>query len=94
MTNRKAQAGGFSDREYDDDEFSAQESMVMTHEERDALLIRLDEWRIHQMRWTETHMQLHARLSSAFIAAVVSTVLALGTTIVSLIIMLSKSGGG
>ncbi|MEN6534526.1 MAG: hypothetical protein ABFD89_12740 [Bryobacteraceae bacterium] len=64
----------------------------MTQEERDALLIRLDEWRLHQMKWTEEHVQLHVRLSSAFIAAVVSAVLGLGTTVVSLVTMIARSG--
>jgi hypothetical protein len=57
----------------------------MTQDERDALLIRLDEWRQYQMRWTEDHVRLHERLTLAFYSAAVSTVLALATTVFALL---------
>jgi len=63
----------------------------MTREEKEALLIRVDERTAHLMKWTETHVELHTRLSLAFCAAMVSAVLGLGTTVVSLIVILSKS---
>lgn len=66
----------------------------MTSQERNDLLIRVDARTEQLVKWTEEHVHLHARLSSAFIAAVVSTVLALGTTVTSLIIMLSRNNGG
>jgi len=62
----------------------------MTREEKDALLVRLDERTAHLVRWTEDHVKLHERLSSAFYAAVISAILGLGTTIVSLIVTLSR----
>jgi hypothetical protein len=57
----------------------------MTPQERDELLIRLDERTARLERWTATHVELHTRLSMAFISAVVSTALALGATVVSLL---------
>jgi hypothetical protein len=63
----------------------------MTHEEKEALLIRVDERTASLVKWTEDHIRTHERLSSAFIAAVVSALLGLGTTVVSLIVMLSRS---
>jgi len=65
----------------------------MTSQERNDLLIRVDARTEQLVGWTQEHQRLHERLSSAFIAAVVSTLLALGTTAVNLIVMLSKSGG-
>jgi len=64
----------------------------MTQEERDELLIRLDERTERLEKWTETHVALHARLTTAFISAVVSTVMALGTTVVSLIVLVARKG--
>lgn len=66
----------------------------MTPAERDELLIRLDERTERLEEWTTGHVSLHTRLATAFISAVVSTVLALGTTVTSLIILLSKSTPG
>lgn len=57
----------------------------MTHAERDELLVRLDERTERLEKWTVTHVELHTRLSTAFISAVVSTFLALGTVVVSLL---------
>jgi len=62
----------------------------MTHEEKVELLIRVDERTEQLVEWTNKHVELHARLSQAFVAAVVSAILALGTTVVSLIVMLSS----
>jgi hypothetical protein len=62
----------------------------MTREEHDELLIRVDERTARLEKWTETHVELHARLSLAFMAAVVSALLGLGTTVVSLIVSLSR----
>jgi len=67
----------------------------MTSQERDELLIRLDERTERLEEWTKTHIALHTRLSAAFIAASVSTVLALGTTLASVIVLLAaRSSGG
>jgi hypothetical protein len=60
----------------------------MSPAERDELLIRVDERTLRQEGWTKTHVELHTRLSLAFIGAVVSTILALATTTVSLIVVL------
>jgi hypothetical protein len=66
----------------------------MTREECDELLIRVDERAARLEQWTITHIDLHTKLSLAFVAAIVSAILGLGTTVVSLIVMLSRSGGG
>ena len=65
----------------------------MNHEEKVALLMRLDERTAHLVAWTKTHADLHTRLTLAFMGAVVSALLALGTTMVSLIVMLTRSNG-
>lgn len=57
----------------------------MTDVEKDELLIRVDERTARLERWTLGHVELHTKLSLAFIGAVVSTVLALLTTVVSLL---------
>ena len=63
----------------------------MNHEEKTALLIRVDE-RVEQLvAWTKTHADLHTRLALAFVGAVVSALLALVTTVVSLIVMLTRN---
>ncbi len=64
----------------------------MTREERNALLIRLDERTEYLTKWTERHIELHTRLTLAFVGAAISSLLALGTTVVSLIMMLNKHG--
>jgi hypothetical protein len=56
----------------------------MTEKDRE-MLIRVDERTARLEKWTMTHVELHTRLSIAFIGAVVSTVLALATTVVSLL---------
>ena len=66
----------------------------MTSQERNDLLIRVDARTEQLVGWTQEHQRLHERLSSAFIAAAVSAVLGLGTTVVSLVVLLTKSGGG
>ena len=63
----------------------------MTHEEKVALLVRLDERTEHLVAWTKTHADLHTRLTLAFMGAAVSALLALGTTVVSLIVMFMRS---
>jgi hypothetical protein len=63
----------------------------MNATEKDELLIRVDERTLRLEGWTKTHVELHTRLSLAFVGAVVSTVLALATTVVSLIVTL-RSG--
>ncbi len=65
----------------------------MTREEKIALLVRLDERTASLVKWTEEHVALHTKLSLAFVGAVVSALLALGTTVVSLIVMLTRSSG-
>ena len=65
----------------------------MTHEEKTDLLIRVDERTARLEKWSVTHVELHTRLSLAFVAAAVSALLALGTTVVSLIVMLTRSTG-
>jgi len=62
----------------------------MTHADKEALLIRLDERVEHLVGWAKTHKELHTRLAIAFIAAAVSAFLALGTTIISLVVMLAR----
>jgi len=66
----------------------------MSPDERDELLIRLDERTERLEKWTTMHVALHTRLSAAFISAAVSTVLALGTTIVSVIVVLASRSSG
>ncbi len=66
----------------------------MTSQERNDLLIRVDARTEQLVKWTEEHVRLHERLSSAFIAAVVSAVLGLGTTVVSLIVLLTRNSAG
>ena len=66
----------------------------MTDQERNDLLIRVDARTEQLMKWTERHVELHARLSLAFVGAAVSALLALGTTIASLILALSRNNGG
>jgi hypothetical protein len=44
----------------------------------------MDERTARLVEWTRTHTELHTRLSQAFVAAVVSTVLALGTTLANM----------
>ena len=63
----------------------------MTSEQKIELLIRVDERTERLVKWTETHVELHTKLSLAFVAAVVSAILGLGTTVVSLIVMLSRN---
>ena len=63
----------------------------MTSQERNDLLIRVDARTEQLVGWTQEHQRLHERLSSAFIAAVVSTLLALGTTAANLVVMLSQN---
>lgn len=55
----------------------------MTDKDRE-MLIRVDERTARLVEWTKAHVELHNRLTLAFIGAVVSTVLALATTIVNL----------
>lgn len=57
----------------------------MTNEERDALLMRVDERTARMEKWTETHMALHTKLYFAFVASTVSIIIALGTAVVNLL---------
>jgi hypothetical protein len=56
----------------------------MTEKDRE-MLIRVDERTARLEKWTVTHVELHTRLSLAFAGAVVSMVVALATTVVSLL---------
>ncbi|MBE3045969.1 hypothetical protein IMZ48_26205 [Candidatus Bathyarchaeota archaeon] len=62
----------------------------MTHEEKEELLIRVDERTARLEQWTTTHVDLHTRLSMAFAAAMISAILGLGTTITGLIVALCR----
>jgi len=64
----------------------------MTHQEKVELLVRIDERTEQLVKWTERHVELHTRLSLAFLGAAVSAFLALGTTVVSLLILLKSHG--
>ena len=55
----------------------------MTDKDRE-MLVRVDERTARLIEWTKAHTELHTRLSLAFAAATVTTVLALVTTIVNL----------
>jgi ABC-type phosphate/phosphonate transport system permease subunit len=55
----------------------------MKAQDRDELLIRLDERTERLEKWTLTHVALHEKLSMAFVGAVVSTILALFAAVVS-----------
>jgi hypothetical protein len=66
----------------------------MTSQERNDLLIRVDERTEQLVKWTDEHIKLHDRLSAAFTAAVVSALLGLGTTVVSLLALLTRHSGG
>lgn len=57
----------------------------MTPAERDELLVRLDERTERLEKWTTAHVELHTRLAMAFVSAVVSTFLALGTVVISIL---------
>lgn len=65
----------------------------MTHAEKVELLVRVDERTAQLVGWTERHTTLHTKLALAFIGASVSALLALGTTVVNLLVLLSRGNG-
>jgi hypothetical protein len=64
----------------------------MDLKQRNDMLVRIDERTKSLVEWTNGHIELHNKLSLAFISAVVSTFLALSATVVSLILAIRGRG--
>lgn len=65
----------------------------MTHEERDELLIRVDERTARLETWAADHREHHRKIFHTCIGAVVSMLLTGATAVLSLIVALIKSDG-